>query len=148
MRHPGRRALPGGRRDVHDRSPALPQGRQGRANRAHVAHDVQLPVGIPLLVEHLLEARLPRDADVVDENVEAAERVHRRGDGVLGLAGERQVSRHVCDLAGSGRIPAPARDDARALSDELTRDLEPDPGGRAGNQAPLAVETEIHGRLG
>ena len=66
---------------------------QGGANRAHVAHDVELPVGIPLLVGHLLEARLPRDADVVDENVEATESVHRLGDGALGLAGERQVGR-------------------------------------------------------
>ena len=124
--------------------PLVTQVRQRRADRAHVAHDVELPVRVPLLVGDVLEPRLPRDADVVDEHVEPAERRRGLGDDALGLAGEREIGNDVRDLADAGRVAPPARDDARAFADELPHDLEPDSAGRAGDEAPLAGEAEIH----
>src|SRR5207245_239622 len=57
---------------------------------------------LPLLVRHVLELRLPGDADVVDEHVQAAEGARRLGNGTLGLAGLRQVGRDVDGLADAG----------------------------------------------
>jgi hypothetical protein len=54
----------------------------------------------------------------------------------------------VCSLAGIRRVASPARYDGRTFAHELANDLEPDPAGRAGYEAPLASESEIHGRLG
>ncbi len=60
--------------------------RERGADRAHVAHHVELPVLLPLLVRHFLELRLTGDADVVDEHVEPAERARGLLDDALGLA--------------------------------------------------------------
>ena len=65
-------------------------------------------------------------------------------DGSLGLARASQVGHDVRDLADTGRVPSSAGDDAGALADELAHHLEPDASGRAGDEAPLAVESEIH----
>ena len=80
VRHARRRALPGRRGDVHDRAVRLPEMRQRRPDRADVAHDVQLPHRVPLLVGHVLEAGLDGVADVVDQHVEPVERTHRSLD--------------------------------------------------------------------
>jgi broad specificity phosphatase PhoE len=47
-------------------------------------------------------------------------------------------------LARSWRVAPPARDHACALAGELPHHLEPDPAGRARDEAALAVEPEIH----
>ena len=103
--------------------PPLPQMRQGGADRSHVAHHVQLPVRVPLVVGDVLEPRLPRDADVVDEHVEPAERGRGLADGALGLSRRARDPRHVRGLADAGRSPRPHGGDARALLDELARGL-------------------------
>ena len=123
---------------------ASSQQRQRRTDRADVAHDVELPVGVPLLVGDVLEPRLPRDADVVHEHVEPAERSRRVAHGSLGLARASQVGHDVRGLADAGRVPSSAGDGKGALADELAHHLEPDPSGRAGDEAPLAAESEIH----
>ena len=64
----------------------LAQVRQRGADRPHIAHDVQLPVRVPLVVVDVLEPRLTRDAGVVDEHVEPAERGDRLGNGPLRLS--------------------------------------------------------------
>ena len=87
---------------------------------------------------------MPRDADVVHEHVEPAERRSRLVDDALGLARERQIRRDVCLLADSGRVPPPAGDDPRSLRDELPHDVATDSTGRAGDEAALAAEPEIH----
>ena len=73
------------------------------ADRPHVAHDVQLPVRVPLVVAHILEARLPRDAGVVHEHVEPAKSRSCLRDGALGLTRDFEVACHVERLADSRR---------------------------------------------
>ncbi len=148
MRHPGRRTLGRRRGDVDDRRvPRRPQARERGADRAHVAHHVQLPVGVPFLVRHLLEARLPRDPDVVDENVETAERLRRLLDGALGLPRHTQVSLHVARLADPGCLAPAAADHARALLDEQPCGRQADAVGRSGDEAGAVTKAEIHGSL-
>ncbi len=119
--------------------------RQRSANRSDVAHHVQLPVGVPLVVGNVLEARVPRDPDVVDEHVEPAERGARLGDRTLGLTGAREIRRDVGEPR-PRRVPArrpqvttraPSATSWRATS-------RPMPAGRAGDETPLAGESEIH----
>jgi hypothetical protein len=50
------------------------------------------------------------------------------------------------DLADPGRASSPAGDDSGAVGDEKSNCLQPDPSGRAGDETPLAVESEIHSR--
>jgi broad specificity phosphatase PhoE len=114
------------------------------ADAAYVAHDVELPVLVPLLVLHILEARLAGDSDVVHEDVEPTERSCGFRDRALGLAWAREVGDDVGHLAGTRRVPATARNDEPVLGGQLTHDLEPDPARRAGHETPLAGESEIH----
>ena len=64
-----------------------------RPDRAHVAHHVELPVHVPLGILDLLEARLPRDADVVDEDVEPSEQRCRLAHNPFGSPGEERSAR-------------------------------------------------------
>jgi len=50
----------------------------------------------------------------------------------------------VTHLAHARRIASPARHDRGTLGHELAHHLEPDPSGRAGDEAQLAAESEIH----
>ena len=84
--HGGRRPLARGGGHVHDRASApLLHQRRGGPDGAHVAHHVQVPHRVPVLVRELVEADLARDAHVVDEHVDAAEGVRGVLDDVLGL---------------------------------------------------------------
>ena len=113
--------------------------RWGKAARigAHVAHHVQLPHRIPVRVRNLLEPRLDRDADVVDEHVEPAERI----DGLLDETRRRvrlgQVGANMERFTTVGRVAATAADDTGSLGHEQLGRLEPDPTGRAGDDAAL-----------
>src|SRR4249919_1307832 len=98
----------------------------------HVAHDVQLPIRIPLVVSDLLEARLPCDTDVVDEDVEAADGFDGNLDDPLRFARQGEICDDVGLLPHVRWRPSTAGDDARTFFDELPHDGEPDPGGRAG----------------
>ena len=118
--------------------------RQRGANRPDVAHDVQLPVGVPLVVGNVLEAGVPRDADVVHEHVEAAEGRNRLVDDASGLTAERQIRRDMRLLADTGRVPPTTGDDSGSLGDKLPHDLATDAAGRAGDEAALPVKLEIH----
>ena len=97
--------------------------RECGADRAHVAHHVQAPVFVPLLVGHLLESGLPRDAHVVYEHVEASERGDRLGDCPLGLASLAEIGGDVQRLPDPGRTAAPAGDDLRPFGEEQARRL-------------------------
>jgi probable phosphoglycerate mutase len=87
---------------------------------------------------------MSRDSDVVDQDVEPAERRGRFGDDPLGLAGACEVRLDVGLLAGVRRSSPPAGDDAAALVDELAHDHQADPARRADDEASLAAEAEIH----
>ena len=121
--------------------------RERSSDRAHVAHDVQLPHRIPVLVGDLLEARLNRVADVVDEDVKAPELAHRGLDQPCRRVGLGQVRPHVQRLADRGRLAPAAGDDPRAFRDEQLCRLEADPARRAGDDARLPVQSEVHRRL-
>ena len=88
------------------------------------------------------------DADVVHEDVETAECSDGFGDDPFGLAGVREICDDMRGLADIRRVPSSTRDDEGTLGRELAHDLEPDTAGRAGDEAPLAAESKIHGRLG
>ena len=84
--------------------------------------------------------RWHREADVVDETVDAAElRLHLAYE-PLRLAGLPEVGGDVERLADAGRaLAAPARDDGRALGGEQPRGLQADAAGRAGDEADAAL---------
>ena len=146
--HPGRRALGCGRGNIDDRGALRrPQVRECGADRAHIAHHVQLPVGVPLLVRDLLEPGLPRDADVVDEDVEAAERLrrllHRRARARPPAPRSAWTwSPPRCPGASvrpqvTTRAPSSSSSRARGQADAV---------GRAGHEAGAVAKAEIHGR--
>jgi broad specificity phosphatase PhoE len=118
--------------------------RKRLADRAHVAHDVELPIRVPLVVADLLEARVPRNTDVVDEDVQSAQLRGSLGDDPFGLAGMGQVGDDMRLLAHAGPGTSSTRDDAGALVDELLDDDAADPTGRAGDEATLSSERQIH----
>ena len=89
---------------------------------------------------------MPGDADVVDEDVEPIERCSSLGDDPVRPRGLRQVGRDVGGLPDPGRNAPPARDDARSFRDEEAHRLQPDPSGRAGHEAPLFAQSEVHER--
>ena len=108
-----------------------------RADRAHVAHHVQLPRLLPLLVGHLVERRAgSREADVVDEHVDRPSS-RRLGDHAARARPARdEVGRDVERLADARRLARGRTvDDPGALLGEQPRGLEPDPAGRAGDDA-------------
>ena len=80
--------------------------RQRRADGAHVREDVDLEGAQPVVVRQLVERRLPRRADVVDQDVEAAEALDTGGDRLRGPGRDAQV-----DLAAEhvGRTLRPQR---------------------------------------
>ena len=120
--------------------------RGGSAARivAHEAHHVQLPHLLPLLVGDLGEARVDREADVVDEDVEPAELADGGVDDACGRVRLGEVGANVELLPDSRRLAPPARRDARALGREQLGRLEADPAGRAGDETRLPLEAEIH----
>ncbi len=147
VRHPHRRTLPRSRGDVDDRAPAGTQVRQCRPDRPDVAHHVQVPRRVPVRVRHVLEGGVDREADVVHQDVEAAERTGGVGDDACRCGGVGEIRLHVRLLADSGRVAPPARGDTGALGDEEPRRLEADAAGRAGDETHLPLEAEIHRRL-
>src|SRR5439155_15273021 len=84
---------------------------------------------------------------VVHEDVEAAECGHRIGNGPLRPTAPRKIDLHVRGLTDPGTTSPSTGNDSRALRDELPSGLEPDPGGRARDEAGLAAQSEIHARL-
>ncbi len=119
--------------------------RQRRSDRADIAHDVELPVRVPLLVGDVLEARLARDPDVVDQDVETAERSDRLGHGALWLARHGQVALDVECLSDAGRGAATTGCDAGGLCRKLRGDFTPDPARRARDETDPIGEPELHG---
>src|SRR5581483_6290832 len=141
--HAGRRPRAGGRRDVDDNAlPLRLHRRQRDAQRAHSAHHVGLPGALPDVVDELVEAVDLGPADVVHEHVDAAESRQRRLHDTLRAAafGEVRGDVQVADPF----LAAPARDDPRALFAQLARGLEADPAGRAGDDAHLVLEAQVH----
>ena len=94
--------------------------------------------------------RLVRLPHVVDEHVDAAERVERLAHRLLRRARLGEVGRDAergADLRPhhlDPLRPPPAHDDLRALGGEQPRGLEADPAGRAGDDADTPAEAQIH----
>ena len=114
-----------------------------RAGRAHRAHQVQLEGRLPVVVREVLELADVGAADVVDEAVDAAERARPRRRSARSAAPGCVRSAATC------RSPMPSlrRPDVttrRALLPQLAGDGEADPAGRAGDDAHLVLEAEIH----
>jgi broad specificity phosphatase PhoE len=65
-------------------------------------------------------------------------------DETFRLTGAREIGDDMRLFGDVRCTAASARDDARALTCELSHDLEPDPGGGARDEAALAIEPEIH----
>ena len=123
---------------------AAPAGhqRQRSACRAHCTHQVDLERSLPVVVCQVGERADRRPTDVVDEAVEPAEPFLGGGDEPLGLAGKGQVARDV--QVSDSRGPASGGDDACTFGLQLPGDLEADPAGRAGHEACLPVQPEVH----
>ena len=98
------------------------------------------------MIGNVFETSLPRNAHVVDQNVESAECSSRLDDDALGLTRLREIRSNMGDLADPGRAAPTARDHASPFGDEKPHRLEPDPSGRTGDETPLAFEPEIHSR--
>jgi hypothetical protein len=106
--------------------------------------------GVPLLVGHLLDDRVPRVAGVVDDDVEAAEAVHRGLREPLGEArrGDVAGNRHRSPAGRLdrghrllGRLLVEVVDhDGGSVRRELDRDLSPDAASGTGDDGDLAVQ--------
>jgi 2,3-bisphosphoglycerate-dependent phosphoglycerate mutase len=119
--------------------------RQRGANRPHVAHDVQLPVRVPLSVIHVLEAGLTGNSSVVHEHIESAKRRHGLRDYALRIAGKSEIAHDVKRLPHAGSVSPPTGRNASSLRDKLPRDLAANPSRRTGDEAAAIVEAEVHG---
>ena len=119
--------------------------RQGGADRSDVAHHVQLPVRVPLLVSDVLEPGLPGDAGVVDEHLEAAEG-RTVSETARSGSPELEVACHVERLADAGCL-SPAQRNASSLLDELFGHGAADTARRAGDEARPSCKSQIHGEL-
>ena len=147
-----RRALARRRADVDD-PPAARGGhpRRGRAHEPHRAHDVELPLALPVVVGELLERAHEARAGVVDEHVdgpEAARRTRPRCARPSPACGDvrRRPTRAPSSAATRAELVAGARDEQhpRALRAQQPRRREADAARRAGDDARLAVEPEVH----
>src|SRR5439155_15576975 len=100
---------------------------------------------VPLLVEQLVEPRLVGDPDVVDEAVDPTESLDRPVDERIGPTGLAEVAGDVERLAHPGAVwPTAGGHDPSALLREHPRRLETDAGGRAGDDAHLVAQAEVH----
>lgn len=73
MHHLGRNLHAGFARDEDDAAPIPPEHRRDqRASKPHPAHDVQLEEAEPVLIRNLEEGNRLEDADIVDEDIDAA----------------------------------------------------------------------------
>ncbi len=116
-------------------------GQRG-ARGADRAHQVELERRLPVGIGQLVEPADLRAADVVDETVDPAELGLRRTHDPLGLARAREVGDDV-QVARSFPAPAGADDDG-SLRLQLPCDREADPSGRAGDEAHLVAQAELH----
>ena len=131
--------------------------RREAAGEADGGHDVQVPVGLPLVVGGVEDGLVRAGAGVVDEDVGAAE------GGLRGVdeAGAAVGGRHVAGVAdgvdaellgdrGGGADDAVAvaggEEDVGALAGEGAGDAEADADAAAGDDRYLAGETEVHVR--
>src|SRR5215470_1190355 len=156
----GRRRLAPHRGDVHDApAPALLHVGDDEAGHAHRAHDLELPIRLPVLVGDLLEAGRGRGARVVEEDVHAAPLGDHRVDQPLAICsaadvgdlGQHLAPRGLADLvrgliqdflaAGADGYPG-------ALRGELLSSGATEPLASAGDDGDLPVQTELeHDRI-
>src|SRR5262249_9787873 len=129
--------------DVDDRAAAPAHFGEHRADRAHVAHDVQLPHLVPLRVRDRVEVDLVCDADVVDEAIDRAGLPNElsRRIGVSEIGGDAKR------FADAGRTATARRHNACTPLGEHLRDSAADATRRAGDDADAIAKPEIHGRL-
>ena len=137
--------LADGRGDVDDRAgAALAHPGQGRLDRTHGAHHVDLPGLLPVGLGQLVEAADLGEADVVDEAVDAAEALERGGD--RRARARRAAARSAATCRSPMPVVAPAgRHDRRALVLRAAARPRGRSRGRAGDDAHLVLEAEVHG---
>src|SRR2546428_1669713 len=159
--HPSAGSTAGAAADVDHAPPAgLLQVRDGRLDRAQVAHHLLFEVAQDVRVAHGLD-RAWRAADagrVVDHNVDAAELARRRVDEVLDRVGVQGVTDDGDDLTArlvrqlSGRLlqrsfGTGANGDVAALERELAGDSPADASAGAGDNGFLVGEVQGHSFL-
>jgi hypothetical protein len=117
---------------------------------------VHLDDGVELLFTHVVEHPVPQDARVVDQNVELAERIQRRGDHRFGCVhgpdrrivecrGHTESDRLVGYGFGRGGIDI-VDDDIRTFGSEGQDDGAADASAGAGDHAGLSLESVCHER--
>src|SRR4051794_31240105 len=147
VRHPRRRALPRSGGHVHDDAAAGGAHRgQSGADATDVAHHVELPHRVPLVVGQVVEGGLVCLPHVVHEAIDRPDLGHES----LGGRRIRQVGGHPEGRAAlvlravDARRVAAGHDDTRALGHEELRGREPDAGGGARDEANAVAEAEVH----
>ena len=144
---------PAGRAGHHH--PALAraaQRRPGRARHEEAAAQMDVEHRVEVLRCELLDVGVAHEAGVVDERVEAAEAIERRGHDRLGAGGRRdrlvareRAAARGLDLAGHGaRVLARevVHDHRRAAARKLDGVGAAEPAARAGDHGHLPVERE------
>src|SRR5437016_1246200 len=135
---------PGHRADIDDLARALPDHHAPRGLREEKdAGEIRLHHGVPLLAGKILEGRADPVAGIVDEEIDAPERLHGSGHGLLHLP-------RVADVAGEGESLPPLR--AHLGGHRLQRrepaaaghDVRPDLGQLDGDGAPDALAGPRH----
>ena len=97
---------------------------------------MELPLLLPVGIGQLVERAHPHGAGVVHQRIDAAEPLQALGHDALAGVGLGHVDREV-------RAPRHG-EHGRALFGEHARGGEPDAAARAGHDARLPVQTEIH----
>ena len=131
-------------------SPCSTSRGQHRARAREHVREVDAVEVVPLVVGLLVERGAPAAevADVVDEDVDAAEVVARRGDERLGRAGLAHVADDAdararptatCVVAGPVGVDL-GEHDRRAFGGEPLDDAAADPAAAAGDDRDLALE--------
>ncbi len=124
--------------------------RIGRAQDAKRCREMAVHDRVPLLVAHLLNHVVPREASVVDDDVDALEVFHRGPDETLGEVGRRHAAcahHGLATLSADqfghfvGRIGVEVvHDDTRAFGREFQCHFTANATAGAGNQCGLACE--------
>ena len=122
---------------------SLIAGQHG-AQRPHRAHHVDLPGALPVASVELVEAADLGPADVVHEAVDPAEALERRRDDAARARRAAERSAATCRSPMPSSRAARGDDRARLPPAAARATSRPMPRGRAGDDADLVPEAEVH----